>query len=48
MAIDTFFADVGVSDMESRIDAALAHAEKKPLEADTTELASDVADASTG
>jgi len=35
---------VGVSDMESKIDAALSHAEKvqkKPLEADTTDLASD-------
>jgi uncharacterized membrane protein len=35
---------VGVSDMESKIDAALAHAEKvekKPLQADTNELESD-------
>jgi len=42
---------VGVSDMESKIDAALANAEKvekKPLEADTAELATDVADASAG
>ncbi len=42
---------VGVSDMESKIDAALAHAEKiekKSLEADTAELANDVNDASAG
>ena len=39
---------VGVSDMESKIDAALAHAEKiekKPLEADTTELERDANEA---
>jgi uncharacterized membrane protein len=51
-ALDTGTAGlvvVGVSDMESKIDAALAHAEKvekKALEADTAELASDAADAS--
>ena len=35
---------VGVSDMEAKIDAVLTHADKvqkKPLEADTTDLASD-------
>ena len=39
---------VGVSDMESKIDAALANAEKvekKPLEADTEELAADASEA---
>jgi uncharacterized membrane protein len=42
---------VGVSDMESKIDAALAHAEKvekKPLKADTADLASDVDAAAAG
>ncbi len=42
---------VGVSDMESKIDAALAHAEKvekKALEADSEELASGATEAAAG